>query len=260
MKTANRIKVIGIICIVFGSFGIMSGLLEFLMQRMIETRPEIPEPPVGLLRSNSLVYAGILIRTVLLMAGILFLMKKPFALNLMYIALIISVLYGIFSLLLLNNNTPVGNQVIALIGPVFYAALIIGVYSIRKYYFKSPEELAELSKGKQKTKTLSPVRLKILSLVGILCLSIPLSIMGLWIYCCKLEETQNERVSIFNSYFPGFLQGQYDSAFLSIAFCILAGALSIICLKLSGKLWRILNILNLALCGLLLLLNLFSMM
>jgi hypothetical protein len=260
MKTSNWIKLIGIICIVLGAFGIMSGLSEHLMQRMIETRPKLTEPPAELLRSNLLVYTGILIRTVLLMAGIFFLMKKTFALNLMYIALIISILYGIVSLLLLNNDIPIGNQVFALIDPVFYAALLIGVYFIREYYYKSPEELEELSKGKQKRKTLSPVNLKILSLVGMLCLSVPFSIFGLWNYSWNLGTTQDERVSIFKSYFPGFLQGQYDSALLSIVFCILAGVLSIICLKLLEKPWRILNIFNLALCSLLLLLNLFSMM
>ena len=70
MKSSNGIKLIGIVCIVFGAFGIMSGLSELLMQRMIETRPELPEPPPELLRSNLLVYTGILIRTILFMAGI----------------------------------------------------------------------------------------------------------------------------------------------------------------------------------------------
>jgi hypothetical protein len=260
MRSSNWIKLIGIICIVFGAFGIISGLSELLMQRLIEARPELPEYPAELLRSNFLVYTGILIRTVLLIAGIFFLMKGAFALNLMYITLTISILYGIFSLLLLNSNIPVGNQVFALIDPVFYAALLIGVYSIRKYYYKSPEELAELSKGKQKGQTFSQVNLKILSLFGVLCLSVPFSIFGLWIYSWNLGTTQDERISIFKSYFPGFLQGQHYSAFLSIAFCILAGILSIICLKLPGKSWRILNIFNLAFCGLLLFLNLFSMM
>ena len=176
MKTSNWIKLIGIICIVFGAFGLLSGLSELLMQQWIETHPELPEPPAELLRSNLLVYTGILIRTILLMAGIFFLMKKTFALNLMYIALTISILYGIVSLLLLNNNIRIGNQVFALIDPVFYAALIIGVYFIREYYYKSPEELAELSKGKQKRNTLSPMNLKILSLVGMLSLTVSVNI------------------------------------------------------------------------------------
>jgi hypothetical protein len=272
MKTSNWIKLIGIVCIVFGSFGIISGLSELLMQRMIETHPELPEPPAELLRSNLLVYTGILIRTVLLIAGIFFLMKKTFALNLMYIALIISILYGILSLLRLNNNFPIGNQVFALIDPVFYAALLIGVYSIRKYYYKSPEELAESSEGKQKRKTLSPMNLKILSLVGMLCLTVSLSILGLWIYACKSVDRQSingsydyliyntNRVAKFNSYFPEFLQGGYNTVYLSIAFCILAIIFSSIGLKLPWKLWKGLNIIILICSILLLLLNLFMLM
>ena len=265
MKTSNWIKLIGIICIVSGAFGIMSGLSELLMQRMIETRPELPEPPAELLRSNLLVYTGILIRTVLLMAGLFFLMKKTFALNLMYIALIISILYGIVSLLLLNNNIPIGNQVFALIDPVFYAALLIGVYSIRKYYYKSPEELAELSKGKQKRNTLSPMNLKILSLVGMLSLTVSLSILGLWIYACKSVDSQSidyltNRAAKYKSYFPEFLQGVYNTVYLSIAFCILAIIFSSIGLTLSGKLWKGLNIIILICSILLLLLNLFMLM
>ena len=265
MKTSNWVKLIGIICIVFGAFGIMSCLSELLMQRMIETRPELPEPPAELLRSNLLVYTGILIRTILLMAGIFFLMKKTFALNLMYFALTISVLYGIFSSLRLNNNFPIGNQIFALMDPVFYAALLIGVYSIRKYYYKSPEELAELSKGKQKRKTLNPLNLKILSLVGMLCLTVSLSILGLWIYACKSLDSQSidyltNRAAKYNSYFPEFLQGVYDTVYLSIAFCILAIIFSSIGLKLPRKLWKGLNIIILICCILLLLLNLFMLM
>jgi len=265
MKSSNGIKLIGIVCIVFGSFGLLSGLSELLMQRMIETRPELPEPPAELLRSNLLVYTGILIRTILLMAGIFFLMKKTFALNLMYIALTFSILYGIVSLLLLNNNIPLGNQVIALIDPVFYAALLIGVYSIRKYYYKSPEELAESSEGKQKRKTLSPLSLKILSLVGMLCLTVSLSILGLWIYACKSVDRQSidyltNRVAKYKGYFPEFLQGGYNLNYLSIALCILAIIFSSIGLTLSGKLWKGLNIIILICSILLLLLNLFMLM
>ena len=102
--------------------------------------------------------------------------------------------------------------------------------------------------------------LKTLTFVSIILLSIPLLVYGLWIQAFNLGATQSERVLVFNSYFPDFLQGRWDTTYLSITFCILAIILSSICLKLSQKLWRALNIIILIFGSLLQLLNLFSMM
>ena len=109
-------------------------------------------------------------------------------------------------------------------------------------------------------KTLTPKILKILTFTGLFCLSIPLSLCGLWIHAFNLGDNQPARVAIFNTYLPDFLHGRFDTTFLSIAFCVLAIILSSISLTLSGKLWKILNIIILVLSILLLLLNLFSMM
>ncbi len=109
-------------------------------------------------------------------------------------------------------------------------------------------------------KSLSQTQLKILTFVSLICLLIPLSIYGLWIYVIDLGTTQAERVAIFKDYFPSFLNGRWSTTLLSIAFCVSAIIFSSISLKLSGKLWKLLNIIILILSSLLLLLNLFSMM
>jgi hypothetical protein len=109
-------------------------------------------------------------------------------------------------------------------------------------------------------KPVNSIILKTLSFIGVAALSIPLIILGLWIHSFNHGTTQAERVSLFDTYFPGFLQGRYDTTYLSMIFCILAIVSSIVCLKLSGKFWKVLNILVLGLSGLLLLLNLFSLM
>jgi hypothetical protein len=109
-------------------------------------------------------------------------------------------------------------------------------------------------------KALTPHLLKILTLAGFFILSIPLSILGLWIHAFNLGNIQADRVAIFDRYFPDFLKGRWDTTILSIAFCILSIILSSISLTLSGKLWKILNIITLVFSILLLLLNLFSMM
>ncbi|MFT6971747.1 MAG: amino acid permease [Roseivirga sp.] len=101
---------------------------------------------------------------------------------------------------------------------------------------------------------------KIVTLVSLACLSIPLTIYGVWLYVFDLGTTQAERVEIFHGYFPDFLHGRWDTTYVSIIFCVLAIILSSKNMKLSVKIWKAVNIIILVLSGLLLLLNLFSMM
>lgn len=109
-------------------------------------------------------------------------------------------------------------------------------------------------------KSLTPRSLKTTSLIGLISLIIPLSIFGLWIHAYKLGNNQTDRVTIFKSYFPDFLNGRWDITYLSMAFCISAIILSIISLKLSGISWKMLNYIVLIFSILSLSLNLFSMM
>lgn len=102
--------------------------------------------------------------------------------------------------------------------------------------------------------------LKIVSLISLICLLIPLIIYGLWIYAFNLGTTQAERVTIFKDYFPDFLNGRWDTTFISIAFCVVAILLSTTNLKKIKNYWRTLNIFIIIISSLLLLLNLFSMM
>ncbi len=108
--------------------------------------------------------------------------------------------------------------------------------------------------------TFNPTRLKGLTLVSFICLLIPLTIYGLWIYAFDLGTNQIERVAIFKDYFPDFLHGRWSITLLSIAFSIIAIIFSCISLKLSSKFWKSLNIIILLISTLLLGLNLFSMM
>ena len=109
-------------------------------------------------------------------------------------------------------------------------------------------------------KPMIPKLSKILTFIGLFCLLIPFSIVGLWVHAFNLGDNQTDRVNTFNTYFPDFLHGIYSTTLLSIAFCVAAIILSIICLKVSEKLWKILNIAILVISISLILLNLFSMM
>jgi hypothetical protein len=109
-------------------------------------------------------------------------------------------------------------------------------------------------------KSLTHRSLKIFTVLGLICLFVPVFVMGLWIHAFNLGTTQIDRVAIFNSYFPDSLDGRRDITFISIAFCNSAIILSNISMKLHGKLWKALNVIIMVFSILLLSLNLFSMM
>lgn len=98
------------------------------------------------------------------------------------------------------------------------------------------------------------------TLVGLLCLSIPLIILGLWIYAFNSGDSQPNRVEIFNHFFPDFLQGRYSVAYLSLAFSILSVCISFINISIKEMAWKALNILILVIGLFMVLLNLFQMM
>jgi len=109
--------------------------------------------------------------------------------------------------------------------------------------------------------TLNQTKFKIATLISLMCLLIPVSIYGLWIYVFDLGTTQFERVTIFKTYFPEFLGGRWSTTILGILLCAIAIVLSGISFsKLLSKFWKSLNLVILIVAGLLFLLNIFSMM
>lgn len=252
MKTSSWIKLIGILCIVFGASGLINNISPFFMPQWVkDTWPEIsPDRQKWI---ELFAYIGIIANTIYLLAGVFFLRKKPFSLNLMYVALTISILYVVIPLLLVK---PYDSLLFVLIGPIIDLALLIVVYRIRKYYYESPNEIVKPF-GKI---TFTSPQLKLLTFLGVLFISIPILQQGLWIYASNLADNQSDKVAIFHSYLPEFLHGQYVTAYLALAFCLLAIILSSISLKLSGMLWKTLNIIILIISSLLLLLNLFQLM
>lgn len=104
MRTSNWIKLIGILCLVIGSIGLMYHISVALLPSMEMPEVNGPEIPSNLLIWKIiLTLAGILVNTIYLIAGIFFLIKKPYSIKLMYIALSISILYEILPLLFLNR-------------------------------------------------------------------------------------------------------------------------------------------------------------
>ncbi|WP_299528888.1 hypothetical protein [uncultured Lutibacter sp.] len=251
MKTSNWVKLIGISCIVFGSLGVIANISSlFTPQWIIETWPTIS--PVHLKWIERLVYLGIFVNIIYLMAGIFFLRNKPFSLILIYSALIISLLYVVIPWIFFK---PFDDLIFVVIGPIIDLCLIIAVYRIRKYYYEDPDEIVKLF-GEIK---LDPPQLKLLTFLSVIFISIPILLQGLWIYAFSLADNQSEAVTIFHSYYPEYLHGPYTSTYISIAFCLLAIILSSISLKLSGKLWKTLNTVILIFGSLMFFLNLFQL-
>lgn len=258
MKTSAWILLIGIICIVLGARGIINTILPLLLHGMNGMpKKELPEVSPDAIRwVLRLPYITIFANIIYLMAGIFFLMKKSFSLKIMYIALTLSIFCRIVPILFISSiQFSINSLIFILIGPFIDVSLLFGVYRLSKYYYKSDDELIKLF-GEN---TLTPRLLKLLTIVGLVCISIPISIQGLWIYAAHSGTNQVESVATFHSYFPDFLHGRYAVNYLNIAFCILAIIISTINLKSSGKIWKA-NMIILVFSILLLLLNLFQMM
>jgi len=220
-------------------------------QWVMDTWPEIA--PDRLKFMERLAYLGIFVNVIYLIAGIFFLRKKPFSLALMFGALTISLLYALIPLLFYK---PYDEAIFVAIGPIIDLYLLIGVYRIRKYYYEEPDEVVYLF-GKIH---LSSLQLKLLTILGLLCVSIPILLQGLWIYVRSLADKQADAVALFQSYQPEYLQGPYAALYLSVAFSLLAIILSSMCLKISEKLWKFLNTITLISGSLMLLLSLFQLM
>ena len=256
------IKLIGILCIIFGGQGILNDIIPLLfpemMGRVNEKLPGVSSDTLSWVLM--LPYITLLANLFYLMAGIFFLMKKTFSLKLMYMALTFSILCRIVPMLFFSqySSIPLSNyeiNIFSLLGPCIDVLLLIGVSILAKYYYKSEDELIKLFREY----ILTPRLLKLFTFLGLVCVSIPISIQGLWIYSANSYINQADRVATFNSFFPIFLHGRYTLNYLSIVFCIFAITISTINLKSLRTKWKV-NMIILVLGGLFLLLNLFQMM
>lgn len=247
MKTSTWIKSIGILCIVFGSLGIIENISSLFPPQWV-----LDKWPDRIKLMEILSYIGIFVNTIYIMAGVFYLQKKSFSMNLMYSALTISILYVIIPLFIVK---PYDDIIFVLISPLIDLGLLFGVYRISKFYYESQDEIVKPF-GKI---TLSPHLLKLLTILSILFLSIPVLIQGIWIYAINSGTTHSDSVNIFDSYFPDFLQGSMD--YISLIFFLMAIIISIICLNSSmSKFYDTLHKIILSVSTLLLLLILFQMM
>jgi len=253
MKTSNWIRLIGILCIVFGVSGILDNILPVLLSEFNDRAGEMikssPDNSTWFMIPG---YLGFFVKSFYLLAGIFFLLKKPYSIWLMYFALTFNILYVLIPMLFVKLYHSI---IFILPGLFIDLALLIFVYRIRKFYFESPDEIVKVF-GDYSPK---PRLLKIFTFIGFICFSISLSILGLWIHSFNIGKNQGDPVEIFRSYFPAFLQRGYNTSYLSLFLCILAIIFTSLGLKSNDILWKV-NMIILVLSSLLLLLNLFQLM
>jgi hypothetical protein len=253
MKTSNWIRFIGILCIVFGLSGIFDIILPILISSISGKAGEMIKSP----QDNSTWfmitgYLGFFVKSFYLVAGIFFLLKKPYSIWIMYCALTINILYVLIPMLIVKLYHSI---IFILPGLFIDLALLISVYRIRKFYLESPDEIVKVF-GDYSPK---PRLLKIIAFIGFTCFSISLSILGLWIHSFNIGKAQDDAVVIFKSYFPDFLQRGDNISYLSLFLCFLAIVFTSLGLKSQGFLWKM-NMIILVLSSCLLFLNLFQLM
>lgn len=103
------------------------------------------------------------------------------------------------------------------------------------------------------------VRQKAFAYGGAICMFIALVIQTIWINAFNAAGTHEERLAIFNNFFPNFLQSGYTLTFVSIGLCVIAVVLSNIAIKLPSV-WKIVSLITLIISASLLLLNLYQLM
>lgn len=101
---------------------------------------------------------------------------------------------------------------------------------------------------------------KLLTLISLLCVSIPISMTLLWIDVFNKFSTHSERLQQYFSYFPEFMATRNSSAVVSLLFAVLAIVFTSLSLKKSDRFLSIINVLILILGISVLALNLWGIM
>ena len=106
----------------------------------------------------------------------------------------------------------------------------------------------------------STFKFTLLTVLGLISVLIPILIWVLWSYCFNSQTNQADRVKLFVSYFPEFLNGLFTISLISLLLCFLSIILSSIYLNRRTPLLKATSIVIIVAGGLMMLLSLFSLM
>ena len=246
MKKTTLTNPIGILCIIVGLTGIASAHFQRLYARSGQLAPEgLPEIPAGLVTwLTNLSYVGILVNALVILAAVLFLLKKPYAPKWMYAALTISILFKILPLFFLNHYG--GGLVFdyewsldKFARPAIDAVLLLGVWRISGGDATSAVEGQEPSRPAShfsKTK-------KTFSIIGWVAIAVPISLFALILYIGYHELSYAESEAAFAKFVP-FLKKPLPAVLYAAVFSAILGAIcGSIGMSLPGKGWKVANIL-----------------
>src|SRR5436190_22490031 len=103
-------------------------------------------------------------------------------------------------------------------------------------------------------------KLKLATGISVVAILLPMLSWALWIYCFNSYDNQAERVKIYKSLFPEFLQGRYSISLISLLLCFLAIILASIYWNKRTPVLKTISNLVFIFAGLMVLLALFSLM
>jgi hypothetical protein len=255
MKNLIWVKTIAILCIVLGVFGFWDALSGILFSTVFGGYTgEFSVSPVILNWALPISIGKLLANAACITAGILLLIRKPWAIKWVFGALIASILIKLLPMIFLArySSGPMYNyewNTWNLLRPAIYVILLMGVWRISGDYSIPPDELDNLVvENRRERRRLSPRQLKTFSAAGLVCMLIPLSILALYFYTLNSGYSNEEAQRVFYSFFPAFLQGKYSAFYLGFLASIPGIAFSGVGLSLRGeRLWKILNAVVLAL-------------
>lgn len=246
MNVRIWVRIIGITAI---ALGVMSLITDFTFLIITDFFHSMHQKDLNEFNKFPLIraYLGIPLHILLLFSGIYFLQKKSFSLYLMFAALILS---------MLSELIPFNP-----FGPIYiHLALFIGTYEIRNYYYLSEEDIRRMKGNDSIDLELPEWRVVKMTLASIAFVFIPLLLMIFWFNAASIGENHDERMIIFNSFLPEVLTAHGRASMLSIILCLCSLFFSLSSLKSKKIAMRMVNLILTALAGILLLMNIWSLM
>lgn len=239
-------RIIGITTIALGVLSLITDFTLMIITDFFNTmhQQDLKEfSQLGLIKA----YLGIPIHILLVISGIYFLQKKSFSLSLMFTALIIS---------MLSELIPFNP-----FGPIYiHLALFIGAYEIRNYYYLSANDIQRMKGNNSIDLELPEWRVVKMTLASIAFVFIPVLLMIFWFNASSIGENHEDKMNLFNSFLPEVLTPHGRASMLSIILCLCSLFFSLRSLNSKKITMRIVNLILTTLAGVLLLMNIWSLM
>jgi lysylphosphatidylglycerol synthetase-like protein (DUF2156 family) len=99
-----------------------------------------------------------------------------------------------------------------------------------------------------------------LSIIGALCLIVPIYLFWLWVHACNLAGDYPKNVALYNSYLPAILKGRYTTSLVGSGFSALAIILNGFGFTRKTKSFKLFSLIVIIIAAVLAFLNLWSMM